>query len=618
MVEGTDITMVVVGTSIAAMVGAVVMNLFKRSDELDLEDAAPTASSTGGSKSKSSKKNKKAKKSKSGSSTPAVKQPEPEPEESSEEEEAPPPEPAPTASKSSKKKKKNKGGAAAAAPAPEPEPEPTPAPTASKKKKKKADKAAAAAAAAPAPAPKAAPEAAAASKKKNKNKNNDADEGGWEVVPTSAPRRAPQPVIASDDDGKSRVVIDVTGHKPAIIGAKGAVIQELTSKSGAKIDLGKENNDCVISGSTESVQAASAMVRAIIKERMDYRASQVEETVNVPVDRIPAIIGKGGSKIKEIQSASGASVNIDKDSNVVTLKGTAFEVQTARELIEAVVNPPEPQYEATTQMDLSLHPMGQRAMHVIKGYKGQTIRQIETETQAKLDIEKGSSIMSIKGTQAAVVQALQMVSRVLIENGNQEVMPIKDSRTVGAILGRQGANIRKVEADSKASLHLEDNDDGSKKLIIEGTAEQIAKAREMVTDILEGGPVKPTPGPGEVVEEIECPASAVGSIIGKGGSEIKNIQEATGARVDVPRGSPVCWVVGTKKAVDAASKLIKSKIAATLQQEQERADRARQMAENAAKTTELFSATAQPAEEDEGWGQSVTGADDSWGTPSGW
>lgn len=187
------------------------------------------------------------------------------------------------------------------------------------------------------------------------------------------------------------------------------------------------------------------------------------------------------------------------------------------------------------------------------GYKGETIRRIETETQAKLDIEKGSSIMSIKGTQQAVVTALQMVSKVLIENGNQEIVPIKDSRTVGAILGRAGVNIRKIESESKASLHLDDHEDGSKRLIIEGTADQISKARAMVTEILEGGPIKPTPGVGEVVEEIACPANAVGSIIGKGGAEIKAIQEQTGARVDVPRGTPVCWLVGTKTAVAAAS-----------------------------------------------------------------
>lgn len=279
--------------------------------------------------------------------------------------------------------------------------------------------------------------------------------------------------------------------------------------------------------------------------------------------------------------------------------------------------------------------------------------------------------MAIKGTQEAVVTALQMVSKVLIENGNQEVMPIKDSRTVGAILGRQGANIRKIESDSKASLHLDDAEDGSKRLVIEGTAEQIAKARAMVTDILEGGPIKPTPGEGEVVEEIECPASAVGSIIGKGGSEIKSIQEKTGARLDVPRGSPVAWIVGTKKAVAAATvcdglyphvspgqptlvlcsmprallsplfsplteprtctqdsppcpthlqKLVKEKIAATVQAEEDRAERARQMAENAAKTTAQFSANADDAAADnETWGRSISGADDSWGSAeTGW
>ena len=54
-------------------------------------------------------------------------------------------------------------------------------------------------------------------------------------------------------------------------------------------------------------------------------------------------------------------------------------------------------------------------------------------------------------------------------------MPVKDSRTAGAILGRAGANIRRVEMESKASLRLEDSDDGTKRLIIEGTADAIAK-----------------------------------------------------------------------------------------------------------------------------------------------
>jgi hypothetical protein len=72
--------------------------------------------------------------------------------------------------------------------------------------------------------------------------------------------------------------------------------------------------------------------------------------------------------------------------------------------------------------------------------------------------------------------------------------------------------------------------------------------------------MKPVPAEGEVVEEIECPGSAVGSIIGKGGAEIKSIQEKSGARIVIPRDSTICWIVGTKPAVAAASKLVKAKI----------------------------------------------------------
>lgn len=91
-------------------------------------------------------------------------------------------------------------------------------------------------------------------------------------------------------------------------------------------------------------------------------------------------------------------------------------------------------------------------------------------------------------------------------------------------------------------------------------AHSLPQAREIITGILEGGPMKPVPADGEVVEEIECPGSAVGSIIGKGGSEIKAIQEKSGARIEIPRESSVCWVVGPKAAVASASKLIKAKI----------------------------------------------------------
>jgi len=600
--------MVVIGTSIAAVVGAVVMNLFKRPEEP--EDDYVVKPAAAAAPKKSSKK-KKAKKAKKAAAAPVPVEAEVEEEEEEEEEEPEPePEPVPApVAKKAKKKKGKKGGAAAAPPAAPAAAKVEAAPAKDEKKKKKKDKKkggdAAAAAAAPV-APKA------------KAKPVEDDDDGWEVVPIASKASKKPTVVVPDagEDGKTRMQINVAGHKPAIIGAKGAVIQSIVARSGARVDLGKDKSDntCTISGTADEVQRAAEMVKAIIKERDDFQATQVEETVEVPEDRVPAIIGKGGAKIKELQAESGAKINIERGANVVTLMGTVVEVQLARELIKNVVNPPEPQYEASTVMNLSQHPMGTRAVSVIVGPKGETIRRIEKQTQAKLDIERGSAIMSIKGTQDAVVAALQEVSAVLGMHNKEVVIAVPDAASVGAILGRAGATIRKVEMDSKAKLKLEDDEEGNKTLKIQGSTEQITAAQKMIQGILSGDPIKPTPGDGEVVEEINCPASAVGAIIGRGGAEIKSIQETTGARVEIPRGSPLCWVVGTKKAVAEATKLIKAKVEATMQQEAERADRARQMAENAAKTQEQFGQgqDAAPDADDATWGQSKNSEGD-WG-----
>lgn len=53
---------------------------------------------------------------------------------------------------------------------------------------------------------------------------------------------------------------------------------------------------------------------------------------------------------------------------------------------------------------------------------------------------------------------------------------------------------------------------------------------------------------GEVLEEVHL-GDAVGSVIGSGGSSVKTLQESTGAKIDIPRGSSSCRIYGNKDAV---------------------------------------------------------------------
>lgn len=53
---------------------------------------------------------------------------------------------------------------------------------------------------------------------------------------------------------------------------------------------------------------------------------------------------------------------------------------------------------------------------------------------------------------------------------------------------------------------------------------------------------------GETLEEIDL-GDAVGNVIGSGGSNIKTLQDSTGAKIDIPRGTTSCRVYGPKDAV---------------------------------------------------------------------
>jgi far upstream element-binding protein len=144
------------------------------------------------------------------------------------------------------------------------------------------------------------------------------------------------------------------------------------------------------------------------------------------------------------------------------------------------------------------------------------------------------------------------------------------SNRVGALIGRGGENITKLQADSGARLQLiQDETMGDLKLLkLAGTATSVAKAKELVQAILdehesviaEGvlalvvpsipsaiAPLGASGGPDDdayrsVTKEMLVPRWAVGSVIGRGGETIKRIQVDAGARVQFNSDDNGAWV----------------------------------------------------------------------------
>lgn len=83
---------------------------------------------------------------------------------------------------------------------------------------------------------------------------------------------------------------------------------------------------------------------------------------------------------------------------------------------------------------------------------------------------------------------------------------------------------------------------GFRNCTIEGPPDQVAVARQMITQVINRNQTGAQPGaaPGEVTEEMLIPADKIGLVIGKGGETIRIVQEQSGLRncnvVQVIRG----------------------------------------------------------------------------------
>lgn len=118
-----------------------------------------------------------------------------------------------------------------------------------------------------------------------------------------------------------------------------------------------------------------------------------------------------------------------------------------------------------------------------------------------------------------------------IASANQRTIEVKVPRSVvGAIIGKSGANIKKIEKESGARVHLVDEDEGAKNVsgerivLVQGEREMAKRAEILIKKIIAEQPVIRT-------EEVYVPQRACGRIIGKGGQTIRHMCSVSGESI---------------------------------------------------------------------------------------
>ncbi|KAK1751154.1 hypothetical protein QBC47DRAFT_84828 [Echria macrotheca] len=169
---------------------------------------------------------------------------------------------------------------------------------------------------------------------------------------------------------------------------------------------------------------------------------------------------------------------------------------------------------------------------------------------------------------------------------NTEVIEIEAS-LVGLIIGRQGENLRRVEAESRCRVQFipsAGQNDPMRQCKITGPRAQREEAKEMINRIIRdsgmrsgrGGPESgghvresrpappslPVPKEGDDSLQIMVPDRTVGLIIGRGGETIRDLQERSGCHINIVgenksvNGLRPVNLIGTPAAARHAKELI--------------------------------------------------------------
>ncbi|XP_069039323.1 far upstream element-binding protein 3 isoform X3 [Lepisosteus oculatus] len=341
-----------------------------------------------------------------------------------------------------------------------------------------------------------------------------------------------------------------------IIGRGGEQITRIQLESGCKIQIaadsgGMMERPCTLTGTPESIEQAKRLLGQIVDRcrngpgfHSEPDGNSAIQEILIPASKVGLVIGKGGDTIKQLQERTGVKMIMIQDGPMPTgadkplrITGDPYKVQQARELVAEIIRDKD-------QGDF---------------------RSGRSDFGSRLG---GSSLdCSVPKPQVAVPRF-----------------------AVGIVIGRNGEMIKKIQNDAGVRIQFKPDDGISPDRIAQvmGQPERCQHAVHLINELVHtaqerdgfGGPGGPRGrgrgrgdwnlgAPGGLQEvTYTIPADKCGLVIGKGGETIKNINQQSGAHVELQRNPPpntdpnvrIFSIRGTPQQMELARQLIDEKI----------------------------------------------------------
>ena len=259
--------------------------------------------------------------------------------------------------------------------------------------------------------------------------------------------------------------------------------------------------------------------------------------MKIPSRQIGLVLGKGGTRIRELQMSSGAKINVkrnDIDASgmvLVTLGGDVAARSSAKRMIDELIE--NDSYSNAgrtdnfqmrqTSKDLSdgggFHDATQltiapNMLGAVIGRGGQKIREIEEKTQTKIKIgdRYGLTVdVTISGSEGGRQRAKQIIEDVMQSDSDAGWMPKSErpdfsgrhansqqkpgsgstelqvpTNMLGAIIGRAGQNIKDISDKTQTKIRIADDRSGAMvDITITGSEDGRLQATSLIEDSIQ-------------------------------------------------------------------------------------------------------------------------------------
>uniref|UniRef100_UPI00398E5755 poly(rC)-binding protein 3 isoform X1 n=1 Tax=Pristiophorus japonicus TaxID=55135 RepID=UPI00398E5755 len=284
----------------------------------------------------------------------------------------------------------------------------------------------------------------------------------------------------------------------SIIGKKGETVKKMREESSARINISEGScpeRIVTITGPTDAIFKAFSMIAHKFEE--DINASMTNSTVTskppvtlrlvVPASQCGSLIGKGGSKIKEIRETTGAQVQVAGDmlpnstERAVTISGTPDAIiQCVKQI--CVVMLESPPKGAT----IPYRPKPASAPVIFAGGQAYTIQgqyAIPHPDLTKLHqlAMQHTPFTPLGQTTPGFPAGLDASGQT---NSHELTIP---NDLIGCIIGRQGSKINEIRQMSGAQIKIANATEGSteRQVTITGSPANISLAQYLINASLE-------------------------------------------------------------------------------------------------------------------------------------